>query len=255
MRAAAKWMAAAGLMLAGCTMSSEKFVSRVEQAHGVEEYQQRQDVSGMTNVTFGQNTMIEGVMVFSTPVNRTWIGMDDGSAIGFDGEEAWVSPASKQLPAARFHALTWPYFIAIASKLRDRGAHVESVGKMYFREGEKLPAARMTFDPGTGDSPDDWYIIYMDDDGRIAGLAYIVTYGKSPDDDDPEPHAAVYEAYQQVNGALLPRRIVFYNWRPEVGMYGEPIGRFEFREAEFVDAADGMFAKPDDARVDHPPGS
>jgi hypothetical protein len=243
------------LVLGGCASGTGKMVSQIEKAHGVAAYRAHEAVTGRARVEFGGNTLVDGPMLFDTPVGRSWFGMADGGTFGFDGSEAWVSPAENELMAARFHALTWPYFVAIASKLDDPGVNLEPMGKLPLREGQELGAVRVTFDPDTGDAPDDWYIIYQNEDGRIAAMAYIVTYGKRAEEAEKEPHVAVYEQYQQADGAVLPQKLVFYNWRIDAGITGEPIGVFEFTDARLTDADESQFAKPADARVDPLPGS
>jgi hypothetical protein len=100
-----------------------------------------------------------------------------------------VAPASAKLERARFHLLTWPYFAALPMKLADPGAHLQLLGERSLR-GKVYQAVRLTFDPGVGDTPEDWYVLYRDpSSGRLAAAAYIVTYGKSATAASKEPHA------------------------------------------------------------------
>ena len=46
---------------------------------------------------------------------------------------------------------------------------------------------KISFDAGVGDAPDDWYIAFTDDQGRMDALGYIVTYSKSQEEAEARP--------------------------------------------------------------------
>ena len=66
--------------------------------------------------------------------------------------------------------------------------------------------------------------------------------------DQPEPHALVFEEWQDANGLRVPKRGKFYNWKNE-NIEGEPLGVMEFSNVNFSEKAPdaAKFAKPADA--------
>src|SRR5690606_27667701 len=110
-------------------------------------------------VEFGGALAIDGTMTFEPSVGRSRIENHDGTVMVFDGRRAWVAAGSAPIPMARFHLLTWPYFMAVPFKLRDGGARVEPVDPRHAPVDK--PVAKLTFKPGTGDAPEDWYLLYI----------------------------------------------------------------------------------------------
>lgn len=195
-------------------------------------------------------------MLFTPEVGEARLDLADGTVAVFDGERAWVSPAGAEFPQARFHLLTWPYFLAAPFKLRDPGAHLEDLGTRPL-DGAEHPAARLTFDPGVGDSPDDWYVVYRDPSSdRLAAMAYVVTYGgRSAEEAGAEPHAITYHDLQQVDGATLPTTWRMWHWSEEEGVHGDPIGEVVLTDLAFVTPPGDAFERPADAQEDPLPSA
>ncbi len=235
---------------------TDAFVEKIETAHGADAWRQHAALETRLRVSgFGGGTIIDGTVLFDTPVGRSRIEPTGGVVMVFDGRRAWVWPPDAEVRRARFHLLTWPYFLAAPFKLRDPGVHLEDRGEMLLQDGRKMPAVKVTFDPGTGDAPDDWYIVYRDPrTDRVAALAYIVTYGKSVEQAEKEPHVAIYEDYQTVDGVALPTRIRFYDWSEDKGAYGDALGEVVVESMRFRDdLSDDAFVKPAGAREDKLP--
>ena len=235
------------------SVNAGDFADSIETAHGKRAWYAQQAVQAKVKVTFGGTTMIDGTMLFTPSVGRARIDQADGTSIVFDGSRAWVSPASSPLEMARFHVLTWPYFLAAPFKLNDPGTNLEPLGELPLQDTAH-GAARLSFDPGTGDAPDDWYILYRDpDNDRLAAMAYIVTYGKPVAQVREEPHAIVYEDFDTIDGVTVSTTWRFYHWSREKGPHGDPIGHVTLENVEFVKPGDQAFAKPEDAREDRLP--
>jgi hypothetical protein len=141
--------------------ASAQFVASLERAHGIAAWRTHEAIETTMRVTFGESTAIDGTVLFDQHGGRVRIEQRDGTLLVFDGEKAWVSPPEADFQAARFHLLTWPYFLAAPFKLRDPGTHLEPLADLTTH-GESHPAARLTFDDGVGDAPDDWYILYRE---------------------------------------------------------------------------------------------
>lgn len=234
----------------------QKFADLIGKAHGADAYRSHAALRADVTVTFGGQVMLQGTMTFDTPVGKSRIETTDGAVMVFDGHDAWVTPIDAPIPPgmARFHLLTWPYFIAAPFKLEDPGTHIDDAGQKPLDVHHIFPAGKLTFDPGTGDSPDDWYLVYRDPDtDRLAALAYIVTYGKDTHDAEKEPHVAVYEAFEEVDGVTLVTRMSMWNWEAGTGKVGEMLGQMELANYRFVEPDGGAFTKPDGARIDAPP--
>jgi len=86
-------------------------------------------------------------------------------------------------------------------------------------------------------------------------MAYIVTFSKSADEAEESPHMVIYEAYEEVEGVLLPTRMSFWNWDPALGKIGEQIGEVVVSDYEFIEPDENTFTKPDGARIDPMPDS
>ena len=235
--------------------SAREIARRIEAAHGLERWLSKQAVAMDISVSFGGNEVLSGAMVYDYHDNLVRIDTDAGPSLVFDGRAAWVTPASAAAPSARFHLLTWSYFLAAPFKLQDPGSHLVPAG-MLRNGGRDHPAATLTFEAGTGDTPDDWYVVYMDPEtDRLAGLAYIVTYGdKSREEAEAEPHFIRYEHYVPVDGVLLSGHWVFYLWSEQEGSFGEPISEVNVSNLRFVTPDPDTFARPQDAREDALPG-
>lgn len=225
------------------------FAAAVEAAHGAEAWRSHQAFAADTVLFYGGQQVFEGTITFTPDAARTRTERAaDGALLVFDGATAWVSPADAEWPMARFHALTWPYFAAAPFKLADPGSHLEPLGERDLL-GTPHEAARLTFDPGVGDSPDDWYVLYRDPaTDRLAAMAYVVTYGRTAEEAEQEPHAIVYGEFVDVEGVQVPTVWQLYNWSEEESVDGDPLGRLELSNLRFVEPGPGTFTAPEGAR-------
>ncbi len=233
---------------------AEALVRRVEEAHGLAAWQTRPAVAAEIALRIA-GTELSGTLIYDHHRGRVRIDTTGGPTLVFDGERAWISPAEAAMPMARFHLLTWPYFLAAPFKLRDPGARLEATGPRPL-DGVDHETALLTFEAGTGDSPDDWYVIYEDPEShRLAAMAYIVTYGgKSVEEAEQEPHVIVYRDFQAVDGATLSARWTIHDWSDELGAHGPPLAEVTVRDLRFVTPDDGAFAASAGAREESQPG-
>ncbi|MEM9596851.1 MAG: hypothetical protein AAGD06_21455 [Acidobacteriota bacterium] len=236
------------------TAFPDRFVGAIEAAHGADAWWSQRAVSADIAVDFGGQRVLEGRLLTDTPGGRVRIELVDGSVMVFDGKDAWTSPADSAAQGARFHLLTWPYFLAAPMKLRDPGTHLEDLGDVPLADGRTAPAARLTFSDGIGDTPEDWYVVYRNrDSDRLAAMAYIVTFGKDLAKAEEEPHVIVYGAFKDIDGVTVPTRWSFYDWNSEQGVVGEPIGRATLDNVRFVDPAADAFVAPRGSRPEPAP--
>jgi len=227
---------------------ADRFVARVEGAHGRDAWLAHPALASHIEVDFGSNTVLAGEMTFTTDMGRSRIDTADGSSLIWDGKTAWITPAATEMPMARFHVLTWPYFVLAPLKLRDPGAHLEMLEPRQIGE-RTYNTARLSFDSGVGDTPDDWYLLYEDQEtSMLHAMAYIVTFGTTPDEAEKEPHAIVYEEHVDLDGASVPARMRFYMWTEEQGIHGDPIGELRIDSPRFLSPDPATFDVPADAR-------
>jgi hypothetical protein len=249
------------ILLAGCARDEKRAaplrpaqalpgVAELERAHGADAWKQYDALRCELVVEFDGKRTVDGILTFTTDGTKSRIDLKNGAQLVFDGEHAWVSPDSARFDKARFHLLTWPYFCAVPFKLRDGGVRVGWMGDQPLG-GRSLPALRLTFAPGTGDAPRDWYILYRDGEtDLLKAMAYIVTYGKAPGDRPDDPHAITYDDHVTVQGVTIPTRWTFFDWVPGKGISGDPRGRATLKNVHFLNPPPGFFAKPFSARED-----
>jgi hypothetical protein len=174
-----------------------------------------------------------------------------GSAKG----EVWITPGLEALGGTppRFYMWTPFYFFGMPFVFADPGATQESLGRKSF-QGREYDTTRVTFKSGTGDSPEDYYVTYVDpDSAQLKLVEYVVTFPsirKNKPLEQLEPHAILFEEWQQADGVLVPKAASFYNWK-NGNIEGEPLGRLTFSAVRFIVATpdSANFAKPAGAVV------
>lgn len=126
---------------------------------------------------------------------------------GWDGEKAWHTPVEGDFPmrAPRFWALTPYYFIGVPWVFGDPGVQFELLKPRPF-EGSTYDRVKVTFTEGTGDAPDDYYIVFINQKTkRVGGVTYIVSYpGFFPDGGHSDPKFMAYDGAQTVGGLTFP---------------------------------------------------
>ncbi len=153
----------------------------------------------------------------------------------------------------RFYMRTPFYFFGMPFVFADPGSKQESLGKKMFR-GKEYEALKITFAKGTGDTPDDYYVAYVDPTSDQLTLAvYVVTYPQMRKDkpiDQLERHAIVFDEWQRVDGLLVPKKAQFYKWTG-TDLEGDVLGALEYSDVHFLQEPPdaGKFRKPADAVV------
>ncbi len=187
--------------------------------------------------------------------SRSGLITSDAYSLGSSNGEVWIKPGLDALGGTppRFYMWTPFYFFGIPFVFADHGAKLESLGKKTFR-GQEYDAVRITFGKGTGDTPDDYYVAYLDPKTSQLKLAYYVvtfpTMRKGRPVEELEPHAIVFEEWQPADGLQVPKVAPFYKWTG-TDIEGEPLGTLEYSNVHFLKEAPdaAKFAKPSDAVV------
>ena len=132
-------------------------------------------------------------------------------------------------------------------KLDDPGTNHTDAGKLSVTStDDQRVGTKVSFDAGVGDAPEDWYIAFTDDDGRMDALAYIVTAVQSKEQAEAKPSMILYSDFTVVEGVTLATKWDFHFWNPEQGI-GEQKGSASLSNIRFVDPTEGLFVKPEDA--------
>jgi hypothetical protein len=225
----------------------------IGKAHGIDAWKTISTVQADIVVELDGTTLIEGSMLYDPHGNRVRMDLAGDTTLVFDGERAWVSPATDVFRDARFHLLTWPYFLAAPFKLGDHGANLSGVD-LATLQGKAYRTAKLTFDPGTGDTPEDWFLVYADlSMSKLGAMGYINTYGTTVEQAQVEPRAITYHDFGIFNDVVLGQRWQLWSWNEQEGISGDPLGQVRLANIRFPGPMDEAFERPADAREDKLP--
>ncbi len=187
-----------------------------------------------------------------TDMSEIHMAKANGTELTYTRDTAFVSPVDSDHRRARFDLLTWPYFLAAPFKFDDPGTRITPLGEETLM-GETYETAKLSFEPGTGDAPDDWYILFRDQEtGSLKAMVYIVTYGKTVEEAVDNPHCIVYDDYEETEGVLFPQTWTFYEWTEAEGL-GEKLGQAQLGNFSFTQPEASAFTVADDFRIDEVP--
>jgi len=141
------------------------------------------------------------------------------TTFGWDGTEAWISPPDAEFPTPpRFWALTPYYFVGIPFVFGDVNARFQLLEDIEF-QGKLYNQVKVTYLPGSGDAPDDYYIILIQPESKlVAGARYIVTSPLVAKGGPPVEKLITLEAYAKYGGLLIPT----YHRTFKMGVDGDP---------------------------------
>ena len=204
-----------------------EFVASLEKAHQVEQILENDAIAFDLKLTFGGKERFNGTITSRTDSGKIKMKRkSDDAELLFDGEKYFISPDTAEWRGARSSIFTLQYFFMAPFKLNDPGTKWELTGEKQIG-GLPHETGKLSFEVGTGDAPDDWYLIYQNPkDKTVAGMAYIVTGGgASQEEAEKSAHAIYYRDYQELrNGISISSNWDFYNWNEEEGFTGDPIG-------------------------------
>jgi hypothetical protein len=229
------------------TKTSRDVVAAMISAHGgMEKWRSAPTVSfedhckqpGAPNPMVSQVTVEQGR-------RRAYLDFPDKSRIAWDGKQAWSENWKAPVPP-RFLALLNYYFLNLPWLAMDRGVNLENPGKgKLWSDPTEYITIKMTFNAGVGDTPKDYYILYIDPkSNRLKACEYIATYASilPPGTEAAPPNVLVYEDFATVEGMVVPTRYTIYQKNHTI------VASCEIRN--------WSFKKPfDAARLTKPPGA
>ena len=136
-----------------------------------------------------------------------------GSArMAWDGERAWSIGWQGAPP--RFVAQLNYYFLILPWLTMDPGVLLgeTGTGKLWDDPTEYV-TVRMTFEDGVGDTPDDFYDLFIHPETyRLQACRYVVTYQAllPPGAEHTPEHILVFDQHTTVNGLVVPTRHTIY---------------------------------------------
>ena len=232
--------------------STEKepdFVSRIQNAHKAKKYNNQQAVRFNFKLTSANGkTRMEGDFIMKPNMSKVkFKAADSTTVITWKEGMAYLSPDTSSYPKPRFNILTWPYFFVVPYKLRDPGVNIKEMGTMPLKK-DTFSTGKLFFDKNVGDAPDDWYIIYQNQESKlIEAMAYIVTYQKETEKASQNPHCITYENHTVVKGIPLPVHWKFWSWSKEKGL-GKLLMEAHLENIEFFVPEKNTFKVPEGSR-------
>ena len=174
------------------------------------------------------------------------LAADSSVSFGWTGAQAWTRPTGAEVGTdARFWSLTPYYFVSIPFVFADPGV-VLAAAAADTLDGRPVDVVRVTFEPGTGDAPDDYYDLMLDPETRrVRGIHYVVSYGPfNPDGGHTPETLMVYDGAQAVGGVEIQE-----GFRSFDSATGTPKARGEVTELAAVAATHADFAPPPGAEI------
>lgn len=228
------------------TPTAPTFVDQLETAHAKAAFRNKDAIQFDLELTFGGRKRFEGTVTLSTDSGAGLMEENSGRKLYYLKDSIYYASDDERSPAGlRFSAYTWPYFFLLPYKLSDPGTNWTDYPQKTLNDNSYL-AEKLTFDPGTGDAPDDWYIIYADTDTELVEVAaYIVTAGSSQAEAEEDPHAIQYGDYQLIDGVPIAHKWTFWAWRTTEGLTDE-LGSAILSNVRFVPVTEATFAPPSD---------
>ncbi len=145
---------------------------------------------------------------------RAYFDMPGTTTSGaWDGEKAWSVNWPMPTPV-RFLALLNYYFVNLPWLTQDPGVILSEPGTGRLRDDPvEYVTIMMTFEPGTGDTPDDYYRLYIHPETKLLRACdYVVTYQALLDAGQastPE-HCLVYDQLTPAEGVTVPSHFTVY---------------------------------------------
>ena len=172
----------------------------------------------------------------------------------WDGEEAWISPASLTAPNPRFWSLTGFYFQSIPFVLADPGIFYRVLPDEEL-DGIPHDMVAVSYGDGIGDSPGDTYTLYVNKTtNMVDAIRYTVTFGRTERSANPRETLMYYLDYETIDDLTVPTRFEGYSFSD--GVKGAQRSSAWVSDISFRQPFDAIrLERPDDARVELMPGS
>lgn len=193
-----------------------EIAKRMIEAHGgMEKWQNAPTVSFTDElIPAGATSGLKGHVTVEQGARRVYIEYPSmGMRMAWDGEQAWGENWSVPYPP-RFLAQLDYYFLNLPWLTMDDGVILGPPGKeQLWDDPVEYLTVRMDFEPGVGDTPDDYYVLYIHPDNYLLkGCRYVVTYQSLlPEGVEATPeHVLIFDKYKTVDGLVVPVHYSIY---------------------------------------------
>lgn len=230
------------LFFVGCKSNKEKetFTQKIEKGHQKEKFATKQAIQYDFKLEFGGEEKMDAKFTILTNSTQGLIEYKNGAKIIFNKNKVFYSPNIPNEKGVRFDAFTWEYFFLFPYKLTDPGTKWNTYDNKEA-DKDKYLSQKLTFDSGTGDAPDDWYVVYADKKTNlIEKAAYIVTANGTKEEAEKNPHAIQYLEYKDVEGIPIATKWLYWEWKEGEGLTNN-IGNASLSNIKFVTVNEDTF--------------
>ena len=212
----------------------------MESAGGLEKWYS----NGPISFQFDYVPVGKGARRNSTQVIDTWNNKavhhdieNPTASYGWDGKDAWVTMKDTAYFEynLRFWAMTPIFFLAQPFNFDGEGVILEKLDDKVLND-ITYDAVKITFEAGTGDAPDDYYINYFDKKThQLAVLRYIVSYPKYFKNGGHTPEKTMtLHNFKTVNGITLPTGYKTYMTSEDEGLAGDVVTDITVSDIKFL---------------------
>lgn len=161
---------------------------------------------------------------------------DRSNQFGWDSNDFWVKAKDSTTFGydTRFWSLTPIYFVGQPFILDGTGVNLSKLEQVKYKD-ILYDRVKVTFDAGTGDAPDDYYILYMNaTTHKLKVIRYIVSYPGYFEKGDHLPEKFMeLEGEQTISGVSFPQAYRTY-WLDDNEQPGEHITDIDLTEIKFL---------------------
>ena len=226
------------------TVSSTDFINSIKKAHHFDLFHQQKAIAFDIEMTINGKSSLNATITTLTSSGKIRLNNANGKTVIFDGKKTYLSPANADYPKARFDIFTYQYFFMAPFKVADKGTQWEMLSDKIYNYND-FARARLTFQNGTGDSSNDWYIVHRNKaTSYLEALAYIVTYGGKPVAEAEKKVSSIYYSdWKAVGGVMFATTWKFMNWSEEKGFFGTK-AEVKIKNIRFITPDNNTFAVP-----------
>ncbi len=228
--------------------TASNFVEKIQKAQHVSSFNRQKAVSFDIEMTINGKTTTANLTTL-TNSSKIRLQYAEGKTVVFDGKKIWLnSDDSTTYRQARFEVFMWQYFFMIPFKMDDAGTNWQLLTDKIIDDND-YARAKLTFKNGTGDTPNDWYIVHRNKaTDFLAAMAYIVTFGnKSISEAEKRANGITYDDFIAVEGVQFATTWRFSKWSEQRGFY-EPKGRAKIKNIRFIQPHPNTFLPPSGSR-------
>ena len=164
---------------------------------------------------------------------------------GIDNNKHWISPINAKFsPPHKFWALTPYYFIGMPFVYNDSNANYEQLEETIAFEDQDYLQVKITYKSGTGDSPDDYYVLLIHPKTKLTrGAYYTVTNKLVAANGVGSAKFITLDNLQNINGVLLAGG--HRTFRMVDGKITEQMRYTEVNNVKFLPRGSVSFSEPE----------